>query len=262
MKNCFIIAPIGEEGSDIRKRSDQIFKHVIQPACAECGYKPERADHISDPGIITSQIIQRIVEDPLVIADLTGRNPNVYYELSLRHALRKPLVQIVKKGETLPFDVAGMRSIPVDHHDLDSVEEAKNEIIKQIRSVENKTPQEIETPISVSLELQNLRQSENPEERSLGELLSLISELKSDIGSVEEKLNNPEKILPPNYIRQVIREYGMMRGRISPRAYEELEYIIHKTRKALELSNSNIDSEETLMRLKELSYILQKEIER
>ena len=121
-------------------------------------------------------------------------------------------MQIVKKGETLPFDVAGMRTIPVDHHDLDSVEEAKNEIIKQIKAVEAKSPEEIETPISVSLELQNLRQSENPEERSLGELLSLISELKSDISSVEEKLNNPEKLLPPNYMRHVIREFGMMRG--------------------------------------------------
>jgi hypothetical protein len=78
----------------------------------------------------------------LVIADLTGRNPNVFYELALRHTIKKLLLQIINKGEDIPFDVAGMRTISVDHHDLDSVEDAKKDIIKQIKSVENKTPAE------------------------------------------------------------------------------------------------------------------------
>jgi len=68
-----------------------------------------RADELAEPGIITSQVIQHIVDDQLVIADLTERNPNVFYELALRHALRKPVVQIIHRGEAIPFDVAGMR---------------------------------------------------------------------------------------------------------------------------------------------------------
>ena len=68
-KDCFVIAPIGEPESDIRKRSDQILKHVISPALKECGYKATRADQISEPGMITSQVIQHIVDDPLVVAD-------------------------------------------------------------------------------------------------------------------------------------------------------------------------------------------------
>ena len=135
-KDCFVIAPIGEPESDIRKRSDQILKHVISPALKECGYKATRADQISEPGMITSQVIQHIVDDPLVVADLTDRNPNVFYELAIRHAIRKPLVQLIKKGEQIPFDVAGTRTIHVDHHDLDSVEGAKKEIIAQVRSLE------------------------------------------------------------------------------------------------------------------------------
>ena len=87
-KQCFVIAPIGEAESDTRKRSDQI----------------------SEPGIITSQVIQHIVDDPLVIADLTGRNPNVFYELAIRHAIKKPLVQIIKKGEAFPFDLTAVIS--------------------------------------------------------------------------------------------------------------------------------------------------------
>src|SRR6185436_20070868 len=135
-KLCFVIAPIGDSDSDTRKRSDQVLKHVIRPAVTACGYKAVRADEIDKPGLITSQVIQHVVNDSLVVADRTERNPNVFYELAIRHALRRPLVQLIRKGETIPFDVAGTRTIYVDHHDLDSVEAAKNEIIEQVKSLE------------------------------------------------------------------------------------------------------------------------------
>lgn len=95
-------------------------------------------------------MIQHIVDDPLVIADRTERNPNVFYELAIRHAIRKPLVQLIKKGEQIPFDVAGTSTIHVDHRDLDSVEDAKAEIVAQIKSLEADSST-LETPISVSL---------------------------------------------------------------------------------------------------------------
>src|ERR1044072_5078784 len=146
-KLCFVIAPIGDADSDTRKRSDQVLKHVIRPAVTTCGYKAVRAEQeIDKPGLITSQVIQHVVNDPLVVADLTERNPNVFYELAIRHALRRPLIQIIKSDEQIPFDVAGTRTIPVDHRDLESVEFAKAEIVKQINALEKK-PHDIETPI-------------------------------------------------------------------------------------------------------------------
>lgn len=177
-KLCFVISPIGEPDSETRKRSDQVLKHVIRPAAISCGYKAVRADEIDKPGMITSQVIQHVVNDALVVADLTERNPNVFYELAIRHALRRPLVQIIRKGEGIPFDVAGTRTIYVDHKDLDSVEAAKNEIIEQIKALE-KDSSDIETPISVSLDLQLLRQSEKPEERSLADLVAAVVDLRA-----------------------------------------------------------------------------------
>src|SRR5690606_11192079 len=112
---------------------------------------------------------------------------NVFYELAIRHALRTPLVQIIKKGERIPFDVAGTRTISVDHHDLDSVEQAKTEIIAQIKSLE-KDPTDIETPISVSLDLHLLRQSEKPEERSLADLLASVADLRASVNKLEQKI--------------------------------------------------------------------------
>ncbi|MCE7699615.1 MAG: hypothetical protein K8E24_012670 [Methanobacterium paludis] len=112
-KTCFVIAPLGEPESEIRKRSDKILRHIITPVAEECGYKTVRADEISEPGIITSQIIQHIMDDELIIADLTGQNPNVFYELAIAHVIKKPLVQIIKKDEDIPFDIASTRTIPI-----------------------------------------------------------------------------------------------------------------------------------------------------
>ncbi len=78
-KDCFVVSPIGEEDSNIRERSDKLFDYVIKPAVEQYGYDPIRADHIAEPGIITSQIIEHVVESPLVIADLTGSNANVFF---------------------------------------------------------------------------------------------------------------------------------------------------------------------------------------
>ena len=158
----------------------------IRPAAEECGYEAVRADEINEPGIITSQVIQRVVDEPLVIADLTERNPNVFYELAVRHATRKPLVQIINKGESLPFDVAVTRTVFVDTHDLDTAENAKVEIVNQIKSLEAGSS-DLQSPISVSLDLQRLRQSENPEQRSLADLLSEISGIRNMLSDLTER---------------------------------------------------------------------------
>lgn len=169
-RTCFVIAPIGDEGTGTRARSDQILNHIIAPVAKECGYTAVRADRISEPGIITSQVIQHLVEDPLVVADLTGRNPNVFYELAVRHAVKKPVVQIIEVGEPIPFDVAATRTIQIDHRDLDSAARCREELARQIRTVEG-DPSQVDSPISVAVDLQSLRRSENPLEKSNAEII-------------------------------------------------------------------------------------------
>lgn len=185
---CFVIAPIGEPASETRKRADQILKHVIAPAIEPRGYVATRSDHISEPGLITSQVIQQVLDAPLVVADLTERNPNVFYELAIRHVVRKPLIQIIAKGETIPFDVANMRTIAVDHRDLDSVEAARTEIDRQIVAIERGSGA-IETPVSVAIDLHKLRQSDDPESRSLGELLAMMADLRQTVSRIEQHVD-------------------------------------------------------------------------
>jgi len=188
-KSCFVIAPIGAEGTPTRKRSDQILKYVIRPAAEACGFvDPVRADQMLMPGIITSQIIERVLEDDLVIADLTGANANVFYELAIRHLIGRPVVQLIEKGEKIPFDVAASRTIEVDHRDLDSAAQARLELERQIKAV-MANPDLFENPISVTADLRALRKSGDPEQRSIAELSGAISKIAADLAAVRHDIN-------------------------------------------------------------------------
>ncbi len=196
-KKCFVISPIGEKGGEIRNRSDQVLKHIIKPIAEECGYESTRADEIAEPGIITSQIIQRLIDDDLVIADLTGRNANVYYELAIRHAVRKPIVQIVEVGESIPFDVVGTRTIRFDYHNLNSVSDCKSALLKQISSAE-KDPGEVDSPISVAIDQKVLSKSKHPLERSSTEIISMLQEIHSivtDVRILRQRPAFPSQVL-------------------------------------------------------------------
>ena len=114
---------------------------------------------------------------------------------------------MISRGERIPFDVAGMRTVEIDIRDLDSVERAKQDLASQIEAVE-KDPEAIDTPIAFALDLQNLRQSENPEERSLADLVAAVSELRSGLASIDQRLADPEAILPVPYFEYLMKSSG------------------------------------------------------
>ena len=185
-KSCFVICPIGESGSLRRRRTDQLLKYIISPVADSLGYTVDRSDRLAEPGLITSQIIQHVLEDDLVIADLTERNANVFYELAIRHMIRKPLVQMIGDHETLPFDVANMRPIRFDYRDLDSVELARCDLRRQIERVSANL--QIETPISVAIDVRELQSSEDPQKRLVADLLGALANIQSELLEIRKRL--------------------------------------------------------------------------
>jgi hypothetical protein len=178
-KICFVIAPIGEEGSETRERSDQILEFIIEPAATECGYeRAERADSSPKPGMITSQIIEQLLDAPLVIADLTDHNPNVFYELAVRHAARKPVVQLIDREQKIPFDVGPMRTVYITHRDLALAHKAKKELIEHIKAAEVEPP---DNPISTTVELRGLRQSGRSSEQVVAEILETVQRIERQL---------------------------------------------------------------------------------
>ena len=110
-KTCFIVTPIGSETDPVRRHIDGIIDAVIQPVLIENGYTVIVPHRVSMPGTITKQIVQDIYKSDLVVVNLTGNNPNVMYELALRHCFNKPLVLIAENGTKLPFDIVVERTI-------------------------------------------------------------------------------------------------------------------------------------------------------
>jgi hypothetical protein len=131
---CFVMAPIGAPRSSVRRISDQVLRHLIEPASLPLGYEPIRADKIHAAGDITAQVLRLISTAPLAVADLSGLNPNVMYELAVRHATGKPIAQIAATGTKLPFDVGMLRTIFFDVRDPDNLSRARGELQEQLSS--------------------------------------------------------------------------------------------------------------------------------
>ncbi|WP_030886905.1 hypothetical protein [Streptomyces sp. NRRL S-1868] len=114
---CFVIGPIGNRHAPVDspalrayEESLEVFEKVILPACAHFGVAAVRADRINESGDINEQVIRHVLLDDIVIADVSGGNPNVMYELGVRHVRRKATIHIGEHGR-LPFDISPIRTI-------------------------------------------------------------------------------------------------------------------------------------------------------
>lgn len=113
---CFVIAPIDKEGTEQRKHSDMVLEALVRRALGQ-EWDVIRADQITSPGMISGQVIEHLLQSGLVVADLSFHNPNVFYELALRHALGKPTIHLIRAGDLIPFDVKDFRTITIDTGD-------------------------------------------------------------------------------------------------------------------------------------------------
>jgi len=108
---CFVVMPFAAPLGDY-------YKKVYEPAIEKAGLKPVRADNeIFGTGKIMDQVWSGINSAKVLVAELTTRNPNVFYELGLAHALKKPVVLVSANENDVPFDLQHIRVIYYDVND-------------------------------------------------------------------------------------------------------------------------------------------------
>ena len=138
MKKCFIISPIGKPGTDTYQHFQALFNNLLQPTVASFGYDVTRSDEVTKAGAITKEIVTRLGQADLVIADLTNLNPNVFYELGVRHALRGRGTLMILDSlsqEKIPFDLSAYRVINFESN-LQGIGKLQDELRKYIETFE------------------------------------------------------------------------------------------------------------------------------
>lgn len=225
MKKCFVVSPIGGDGTEIRSNADKLFKHIIKPVCENCGFDAERVDQLCDADSITQTIVNKLESADLVIADMTGHNPNVFYEMGYRARTKKPMIHLKRKGDTLPFDVNTIRTLEYDLTDLDSVEEVKERLKKTIESFSfsdvAETPDEDAPQDNASSAIIPI----------LYQLLDMVTEIKADV-----------KNFPNDTISTIVRSMQPAQPQISPDAAMQMQ-----------LMNGFMQNPEAFMRMVEFA---------
>jgi hypothetical protein len=237
-KKAFFISRIGDPESKERKQSDTLLKHIVTPILMKRGYEPAtRGDQMTTPGVISSQVFRRLWEDDLVIADLTGGNPNVFYELAVRHLRKLPCIQMIHRGESLPFDVATGRTISFGF-ELDEAESARSQLDAMIKASEDE-PASFNTELSVAMDQMQIEANGNPLEKVVTEVLSNLQILRGIVEKLQPGERDRQMKLSPGtspWVRTMCAELAPDHIALLIVLYEKLEkqkrsaYLIDKLR--------------------------------
>jgi hypothetical protein len=139
LDTCFVMMPFGHW-------NDVYYKEIYIPAIKEAGFEPVRGDEIFSSGSVVEQIWEQIEKAKVLLADLTGKNPNVFYELGLAHADRKPVVFTSGALEDVPFDLRHLRVIIYDIREPNWNLKLKTSITAYLKSAKTEPDKSIPQP--------------------------------------------------------------------------------------------------------------------
>jgi hypothetical protein len=188
-RKCFVISAIGEPGSKERRHSDLVLNYIIKTV-VEGDYEVTRGDHVSQSGSITVDVINRVSQSDLVIADLTFLNPNVFYELGIRHNVKMPTGHMASHDTKLPFDTSDHRVIVYDIGNYDSHVEARNRLSEAIKAV-NEPLFTVTNPVTIA-----------EAHRENGRTREMLGDIRRTINDLENGVNALLQEPPAGHVRR------------------------------------------------------------
>ncbi len=135
---CFVIMPFSDPEGYEPGHFRNVYEHTFAPAIREAGYEPLRIDDNIVSSLIHGKMMNELVTAPMVLCDLSTNNPNVLYELGIRHAFDLPVVLVQESGQDRIFDIAGITSVEYHRSRLyEEVIQDQKLITKAIRQTAN-----------------------------------------------------------------------------------------------------------------------------
>jgi len=182
-KKCFVIIPFSKTQSCTEQKWTDIFEYIIKPAVEEngLGYECERS--VAGRENIVKGILEALNKANVVIADLTDKNPNVFYELGVRHTLTNRTILIAQGKKHIPFD---LRPYPVAFYNESpaKIAEFKRDIKKKLEDIE-KNPERADNPVADFLKERNIELLAHEKSTNLKKLSALISEMSRNLISIK-----------------------------------------------------------------------------
>lgn len=196
---CFVIMPISDAQGYDPGHFGRVYEHVLRPAIVEAGFMPIRADDTNKTDYIVVGIIQRVVDSAMVLCDYSARNPNVMYELGIRHAFNLPVTLVRDRRTDKVFDIQGLRYSDYDESlRVDSVQKDITKIAKAIRETATAEAGSYNSVV----QLAGIKVAKIPEEQHVSPdtqlILSALSGLERRIDASERR---PADL--PRYFRVV-----------------------------------------------------------
>lgn len=139
LDTCFVMMPFGSW-------FDRYYQDIYTKSIKDAGFEPVRADEIFTTGSVVEQVWEQISKATVLLADLTDKNPNVFYELGLAHAAGKPVVLTAAKLDDVPFDLRHLRVIVYDVREPEWAAKLFKSVSDHLKSAKSEPDKSIPQP--------------------------------------------------------------------------------------------------------------------
>ncbi len=206
--DCFVISPFGGW-------HDRYYEDIYEVAVVKAKLEAKRADDLYRPSTIINDIWSYIRSSRVMLADLTGKNPNVFYELGLAHAAGKPVVLLTQNMDDVPFDLRALRVIDYDVEDPQWSVTLQEKIQKALEEV-MASPRQAVLPTFVDGRTERQRSGATRAE-SPSDLQQQLDMLRTELRSMRR---DKREEIGPTQARMLLERYlklGMPKGLIFDR---------------------------------------------
>jgi hypothetical protein len=181
-KTAFVVMPFSPTASE--QNWKEVFEGVFRPALEECGYECKQAE--TSTGSLIVSIVESLLNSDIVLADVTDRNPNVFYELGVRHSLRRGTIIVSQGSSHVPSDLRGYWWLNYGLRPAE-VLRFKADIRKIIQSIEE-SPDRSDSPVSDYQDRSKISSSRQVNRENAKKLGALLTELSGNRLALEQWL--------------------------------------------------------------------------